>query len=492
MKLNKSKIIHIFIIILGTVFISISAMHTNIWFDESYSVGLASHSFIEIWKIGGNDVHPVLYYWILHIIYLVFGNNIVVYRLFSVVCTMFLGIVGYTHIRKDLGEKTGIIFSFLTFFMPVVSVYAVEIRMYSLACLLATLMFIYAYRLFRYSSKKNWIIFSVCSLGLSYTHYYGLMTAGITNLVLFVFAIKKKNENKGFLKYFCIQAVIEVLLYIPWLLYFIAQLKHVGGGFWISIKFPDTLVEILNFQYRGIMDAGVHFDFETIGTVLFSIILYIYIGILIYKQIKQKKDVKIEVFAFLIYISVIIAAFIISKFVVVLYYRYLFVITGILTLGISICISKEKNKAITILILGLMTLMSIFNEYRLTIQNYDASNMKQIEYVKENIKKDDIIIYTEINNIVYSIYLPENKQYFMNLDNWGVEEAYKAYGPQMATLRNFDFLNEYKGRIWIIDTDNQKIYNLIKNENVNIILENKKIETKYRKNSYNIMLINKN
>lgn len=53
MKIDKLKIIHILIIIFGTVFISISAFHTNIWFDESYSVALASHSFKEIWQIRG-------------------------------------------------------------------------------------------------------------------------------------------------------------------------------------------------------------------------------------------------------------------------------------------------------------------------------------------------------------------------------------------------------------------------------------------------------
>jgi len=81
----KKSYLHIVIIILGIVFISLSAFHTNIWFDESYSVAIARKSFGEIWEITSNDVHPPLYYWILHIIYLIFGTNILVFRLFSVV-----------------------------------------------------------------------------------------------------------------------------------------------------------------------------------------------------------------------------------------------------------------------------------------------------------------------------------------------------------------------------------------------------------------------
>ena len=61
-KKDKILILNIIIIILGTIFISLGAFHTNIWFDESYSVAISNHSFSEIWNIGGNDVHPVFYY----------------------------------------------------------------------------------------------------------------------------------------------------------------------------------------------------------------------------------------------------------------------------------------------------------------------------------------------------------------------------------------------------------------------------------------------
>jgi len=101
----KKKYIHIGIIIVGIIFILIPAFHTSLWFDESYSVAIAKHGFADIWTITGNDVHPPVYYWMLHIIYLIFGNNILAFRLFSVIAVIIVGILGYTHIRKDFGEK---------------------------------------------------------------------------------------------------------------------------------------------------------------------------------------------------------------------------------------------------------------------------------------------------------------------------------------------------------------------------------------------------
>ena len=179
------KTIHRMIIIIGIMFISLSVFHSNIWFDEAYSVGLANQNLIDIWKIGGNDVHPVLYYWLLRIISLLTNGSILAYRLFSVIPIALLGILGITHIKKDFGEKTGIIFSFLCYFVPIMTVNANQIRMYSWAIYIVTILAIYAYRIYLgQSTKKNWIIFGISSLASIYIHYYGLMAAGIINVIL--------------------------------------------------------------------------------------------------------------------------------------------------------------------------------------------------------------------------------------------------------------------------------------------------------------------
>ena len=104
---NKISIknIHILIIVIGTLFLFASSFHTNIWFDESYSVGMANHSLVDIWKIGGNDVHPVLYYWMLRIVSLLTNGSILAYRLFSVLPVALLGVLGITHIKKTLERK---------------------------------------------------------------------------------------------------------------------------------------------------------------------------------------------------------------------------------------------------------------------------------------------------------------------------------------------------------------------------------------------------
>lgn len=492
-KKDKILILNIIIIILGAIFISLGAFHTNIWFDESYSVAISNHSFSEIWNIGGNDVHPVFYYMMLKIVSLIFGNNILVFRLFSIVPIVILSILGITHIRKDYGERTGIIFSFLTLFLPIIAAYSSEIRMYTWVMLFVTITAIYANRIYKNElSIKNWVIFALFSLLSAYTHYYGLMFAGIINVILFIYLLKnRKGKNKD-LKIFIIQAVVECLLYVPWLYYFIKQLTSVGGGYWIKLEFPDTLYNVLGIQYMG--------SLSNIFGFCFAICLYIYLGFVIYRCKKERISVKNARNSLLLYVLIVFIAFLISLKSPILYPRYLMTITGLLIFFIADIMAKEKSKYITIEICIIIFVTSLISNINIINNNYDNTNMKQIEYLEENIKDDDIIVYSNIGNgSVFAVYFKDNKQYFYNGDHWNVEEAYKAYGPQMETVEDLDFLKDYKGRIWIIDSTDSSFYNdKFKTDDYKVI-DSKVIKTKYPSSfdtnysgyEYNLILIEK-
>lgn len=492
-KKDKILILNIIIIILGTIFISLGAFHTNIWFDESYSVAISNHSFSEIWNIGGNDVHPVFYYMMLKIVSLIFENNILVFRLFSIVPIVILSILGITHIRKDYGERTGIIFSFLTLFLPIIAAYSSEIRMYTWVMLFVTITAIYANRIYKNElSIKNWVIFALFSLLSAYTHYYGLMFAGIINVILFIYLLKnRKGKNKD-LKIFIIQAVVECLLYVPWLYYFIKQLTSVGGGYWIKLEFPDTLYNVLGIQYMG--------SLSNIFGFCFAICLYIYLGFVIYRCKKERISVKNARNSLLLYVLIVFIAFLISLKSPILYPRYLMTITGLLIFFIADIMAKEKSKYITIEICIIIFVTSLISNINIINNNYDNTNMKQIEYLEENIKDDDIIVYSNIGNgSVFAVYFKDNKQYFYNGDHWNVKEAYKAYGPQMETVEDLDFLKDYKGRIWIIDSTDSSFYNdKFKTDNYKVI-DSKVIKTKYPSSfdtnysgyEYNLILIEK-
>lgn len=489
MKISNKKI-HIFIIIVGIIFICIPVFHTNLWFDESYTVGLVNKGFGEIWNIGQNDVHPIFYYWILHIIYLIFGSNILIYRLFSVLCTAILGILGYTHIRKDFGEKTGLLFSLFVYFLPVNIVYAGEIRMYSLAMLLVSVMSIYAYRIYKNKEEKNnknWIFFAIFSLLSAYTHYYGLMIAFLENLFLFIcFIIQSKKEKKITynLKAFIISALPQIGLYLPWLVSLIKKVSG-PGGFWITINFPDTFIEFFMFPFTGNL-AGNNYIVLPIA-ILFGIIVSTY---MIYIHIKNRKnnDLKPAKMAIRYWGMLALTACITSLVIwrVVIYARYMLCAGGLFVFFIASTMSISEKKFFKTIIILISVILSVGVILTLSQENYAEENREFQKYLKESIKENEILICsTELTGLVTSTYLTENEIYFWDKDMWNVEEAYKAFGN---TVYDLNFLQDYKGRIWIT---NQDIYKKIE-ELYNVkLIEQKEFDTRYKGQKYNLILIEK-
>lgn len=493
--MNKSKVfslknLHIAIIIVGIIFVFIPVFHSNLWFDESYSVALANHSYKEIWTIGGNDVHPILYYWILHTLKLIFGNKIIIYRLFSATCIAILGIIGFSHIRKDFGEKTGLLFSFLTYFLPVSTSYSGEIRMYSLGLLLGTIMSIYAYRIYKNNIKKgSFSIFAISSLSLAYTHYYGLMFAGIVNLLLFIDLIKNREERKKDLKKFIICAIVQVLLYIPWIICFLTQIKHVSSGFWITVSFPETFYEILTLHFKGNLTQNE-------GLLLAGIVCTYVASILLGIKKNERKPVTM---CLLIYLAIIIIACIVSLFMhtVILLCRYLVIISGLIIFAIAFLVQKDENKYRKIIVCSIILLISVISNISLIIENYNPSNTDCINYINHNIQAGEIIIYSNvIDGAVITTEIStekDNVSYFYNKNNWSVHEAYKAFSPYMEIKENLnDIIGNYHGRIWVIESANtSELAEEIANNYDIKKVDERQFKQDYKKIGYTVEVIEK-
>lgn len=495
MKIDKKDIIHILIIIIGIIFVAIPIFHSNLWFDESYSVGMANHSFSEIWQIGAKDVHPVLYYWILHIINLIFGNNIILYRVFSWICATILGLLGFTHIKKDFGKDVGISFSFLAFFLPVNIVYTGELRMYTLAMLLVTLMAIYAYRIYKNRDEKNiknWILFAIFSLLSAYTHYYALLTAVIINGMLFICFIKETIKQKKItynLKSFIIAAIPQIILYIPWLIALLSQIKHVSSGFWIKLTFPDSLIEFFNFQFTGNLGGEIYVKTAIAGIFGISICIY-----MIYLQLKNKQQEKPEKLAILVWVllvlAVILASIVIKK--PIIYARYMLCVTGLFIFFLSYTMAKKGNKYMTAIILVISLILSINVQVKQIETNYDTSNKEAIEYLKENIKENDIILHAnDTNSFIIDVNFQNNKVYFWNKENWSGVDAYEAFGDNFSTENSLENIKNYKGRIWLVDWSYEFVENVKEElENIEIISTNS-YRTKYHNLQHTITLVEK-
>lgn len=474
------KLVHILIIIVGILFLSIGLFNTNIWFDEAYSVGLANQSFIELIKVGASDVHPLLYYIILKVFTVIFGSNMIVYRLVSLIPIAILIIFGYTHIRKEFGSKVGIYFSFLLSFIPIISHYSTQIRMYTWVMLFIGLTSFYFYKVIKTPSTKNWLLFSIFSVLSAYTHHYGLFTICVINISLLIYLIITKQNIKEFIKY----GVIQTLLFIPGLIVFFKQTFQVAKGFWITVEYPKIVLDIIQSSFK---DSIKNNELP----LIFSLIVVTYIIIRIIEMLKSnKKESYIAIVPLAIYVTVILFALTVSLVRPVFITRYMLPMITLFVFELSYILSKEKNLVFKIAVVLGILILSILNS-KVLFNNYYNKNNEDIKIaIKSELQEDDIFIFKEIGaGSVVSTYFPKNKCYFYNSESWDVEQAYKAFKPSIDTVRNLEDIDINNKRIWVIDSGNSNLYEtFVKNKET---IKFEKIYNKYTDEIFVITLLNK-
>ena len=301
------------------------------------------------------------------------------------------------------------------------------------------------------------------------------MAAGLINLILLVYLVKNKKKEV-YIKQI-ILGIIQGLLYLPWIIYFSSQLKSMhDNGFWISLG-PETIIQIGSLLFSGSLYAWIGF--------IISLFVYGYLIYLIRKE--EKENIKPVRYALLVIVLLILASLIMSVILwsPILYYRYLTVVAGLMIFAISYMFAKSAKPCILYTFIAITILTTIPSNIIMISHNYDKSNNEPIDFIKNNIQENDVIVYPGIGTgAIMSAKFPQYKQYFYNAEDWGVEEAYKAFGPAMQTYTTDDFLNdeECQGRIWLVldfykvDYFNEKF----NNENYRVLAK-KQYFTKYNK-----------
>ncbi len=495
-QIVEAKWFHIALIIIGIIFIMLGAFHTTVWFDEAYTIGLIRHDYADIIRIDSGDVHPVLYYLLLKTVTLIFGENILVCRLFSVLAGVLMGIIGYTHIRKDFGAKIGVAFSFLTLFLPFMPLYAIEIRMYTWVMLFATLAGIYAYRICKNSKVINWVLFAIFSLCAAHTHYYGLATMGIVNAMLFFYIIfsKKLYENqdktkKSYLIRFGITAIVQIVGYIPWLYVFLKQIKLVNSYYWIEFSLGESILAPLATQFYGRLSY--------VFTGVFTLIMYAY---LIYQLIcaKKQKEKLGVVWAcllvhFILFISMVIISVLIKP---IIYFRYMLVTTGFFILPYAICLAKfnktKHQKIISTIIILIILGVGIYNNVEVVINNYNSINGQEVKYIEDNYEDGDIIVYQDyFKGIDIGIHLPEYNWYYYHIDPNHDASGFETFCPPLKVTFDEDFFDDYTGKIIIVDNEGWDLYKELEGKYELKEIKRDTFKNTYKDRTYNIVVVEK-
>ena len=202
----------------------------NLWYDEAYSAALVTHTPWEIVRITAGDVHSPFYYFLLKIVWEIFGSvmGFRCLKWFSILTMTGYMLLGKYYGKKLFGEKISVWFMFFSVVMPIMLVQSGTVRMYALALFFMTLADLLMVDLFREPSGQKWLLFIFASVCSVYSHTYAMLQMVFLYLIfLGVILYKKKYE---LLKGFVASSVTVSVLFLPWLLVVFLQLRQRSGG----------------------------------------------------------------------------------------------------------------------------------------------------------------------------------------------------------------------------------------------------------------------
>ncbi len=215
----------------------------SLWSDEGNSAALASRSLPQIARDAAHDIHPPLYYWLLHAWTRVTGTSEVGLRslsaLLGVLLVLAVTLLGRVMFDRNIGLAAG----FVAALAPFQVYYSQEARMYILLALEATaavLFFCWYVRqedarlptsAERTARRLRWLSFPGQLLVLSwvtglYTHYaFPLMIVLLSGLYLVWLAVSwRRGLGWGRLARWALLLALSAGLYAPWLSVAIRQL----------------------------------------------------------------------------------------------------------------------------------------------------------------------------------------------------------------------------------------------------------------------------
>ena len=364
---RREKICYGAVFAMGAALMFSPAFTSVYWFDEAYSIALVRESLPNIWRIGAEDVHPLLYYVLLRGVRCLFGENIIVYRLFSVVGMLCVAGLGPALVRRDFGSRAGLLYSAFVLFTPYMLFQATEIRMYSWAmfsimlCYLMTLRIVCALRSGAPDGVplRTWLAFGVSSFVAASLHYYALLAAFLLNLMTLIAMVRFRASRREALR-FATSVIVQVALYIPWLLALIVRMGGMTDGrFWIAPIGVESIAQLVLYPLiTPAMSAWVaHLPGQGIGAALAGILVIaavvlvlcavrvLWMGASVLRAGEGRSGVALRG-GVALYLGIILFGGGVSLVMgtTVLYYRYLVIALPPLLLALSVGVSDVRGR----------------------------------------------------------------------------------------------------------------------------------------------------
>ncbi len=421
----------------------------SIWLDEVLTMNNTdpSLSFLEFYKgILFWEYIPHLYFFLVRVLFEIFGYTTLVARVFSAV----IGVVGvysmYLLGKELFDKKAGLISAiFLTVNIFHIS-YSQEIRPYGMLFLFTVLAFYRMVILIKEPILKNAVYYGIFAGLILNSHFFGFITLFSQYLILLFFLLKKKKEDKKkFFNKIFISGIVTLIVFSPVYEAFV-RVSEIES-FWLQKPNQDAITRLF----------GEFFGYSEL--VLFMVqFLVIYYVIELFKEKEQKLNFhnlisNKLIFSFIILIfwlgvSIIIPLLRSHLDVPMILSRYFINILPAIVLVIAIGLYMIKNTLIKKSVMITFTLFSLIDLFVISKYYHTVRKTQFREITTELLSKN------ENNDKIVSKWAWLFNYYFKSKTQKSTTEASLEMYVQDMINGKVD-----NGSFWYIDA-NQRPYSI--------------------------------
>jgi 4-amino-4-deoxy-L-arabinose transferase-like glycosyltransferase len=234
----------------------------RVWWDEGWSVWVSRFSLAGILAQTGNDVHPPLYFWLLHLWRSLSGDSEFGLRLLSSLLGTLTVAATFT-LGRDIGRRlstappaygVGLLAALFLAVSRFAIAWSQEIRMYALASLLAVVAVWAARRVWDGGGRWPKVVYVAATTAGLYTLYLFAPVWAAVNVAWLWVWWNAPDRRRAFVEWAALQLLV-VALFLPWVLY-------ASGGFLSTAS--ATPIQVFDFLqiYWTVLTVGIPLDVE--------------------------------------------------------------------------------------------------------------------------------------------------------------------------------------------------------------------------------------
>jgi hypothetical protein len=161
----------------------------------------------------------------------VMGQNAVAYQTASLLPYAITLIIALSLVWNRFGREAGVLLILLSSLLESAIVYNVEVRMYSWGALFIFLSFFALHGILTQNRTKDYVLFTLFSLGAAYTHYFCLIAVAFFYAALLLLSFFRRKE---YLRKVLITCGVTIAVYLPWFFVLLKSFLTTSGDFWIT------------------------------------------------------------------------------------------------------------------------------------------------------------------------------------------------------------------------------------------------------------------